>query len=174
MTRDSSAVRWLGLEIGSQRYAVDLHEISHALIWPKKTVTCTRGLPNTQGLFVHDGRPIVVVDPDLLFQGLSHGTSDLPIAPDNHLAPKASTASPITAASDSWLVIFRSTPGVVACGIRVDRTVGPFRVASTMLQEQTNAATEVEYSGLRWRIVTATSVTPAPYSSNLSAEEPLP
>lgn len=173
MTRDSSVIRWLGLEVGSRRYAVDLHEISHALIWPKKVVGSPYGLHNAQGLFVHDGRTIVVVDPDLLFQGTSNGAAN---ASGDHLPSEtlaASTASPTSAPLDSWLVVFRSHPALVACGIRVDRTVGPFRVAGVTLQALTNAATEVEYSGLRWRVVSANPALTA-HSPDFIAEETLP
>lgn len=168
MTHDSSAIRWLGLEIGPQRYAVDLREVSHAIIWPEKVVNTVRGLHNTQGLFVHEGRPIVVVDPNLLLRDQSNSAAD---AADEHASTKTSAA---TAPLNSWLVVFRSTPGVVACGIRVNRTVGPFRGAAVTPQDQVDAAAEVEYSGMRWRVVSsiATSiVNSAPNSSHSSAEE---
>lgn len=163
MTKASSGIRWLGLEIGQHRYAVDLRVVSHVLVWPQAAANPVVGLRNAQGVLLHDGQPVVVVGPQQVFGGAFTDITS-PAAVD----PGSTTSRHVNA----WLVIFRSAPGVAAHGLRVDRTVGPFRAADA---DQAAGAeiTDITYAGQRWHVVPM-NLMHSTNSSHRAPEEALP
>lgn len=142
--------RWFALEVGTQRYALDLGSVRTVFYQPlseppegeTRAPNLTSVFLNVHSVIVHEGAPVFLLSPSQVFS-----CNEAPLDPEAHnLDRVAATELP-------WVVILQGD-SLSSVGVRVGRASGPFRLTEESI---TGGAEDgiptIAQGGQRWLAV---------------------
>ena len=142
--------RWFALEVGDQRYALDLGSVRTVFYQPlsepsgeeNRAPNLSSVFLNVRSVIVHEGAPVFLLSPSQVFS-----CNELPLDPEVHnLANVAATELP-------WVVILQGD-SLSSVGVRVGRASGPFRLTEESITGGTaDGSPRISQGGQRWLAV---------------------
>jgi len=141
--------RWFALEVGEQRYALDLASVRTMFYQPLLDSGDDEGeaknlssiFLNVRSVIVHEGAPVFLLSPSQLFS-----CQEEPLDAREHHSAESARSLP-------WVVILRGD-SLSSVGLRVRRASGPFRLADDSLNgDSPGSSPRITHGGQQWLAV---------------------
>ena len=139
-------LRWFALEVGEQRYALDLVSVRTMFYQPLLESGHDEGdvknlssiFLNVRSVIVHEGAPVFLLSPSQLFS-----CQDEPLDARQHDSADSDLSLP-------WVVILRGD-SLSSVGLRVSRASGPFRLSDDSLNGDSQGTSPIiTHGGQQW------------------------